>query len=137
MLQLETIDDTYSFHSYDEKSVKLIKPDSNIHSNQAIEDALLEISSTTLIYKNHIKNNNMPDTFSDFNQESIEKLLECSADIYLIGTGTKLNFPEKEILKYIAENKLPIDFMDTGAACRTYNILAAEYRNVATIIFFE
>ncbi len=137
MLQLETIENSYSFHSYDEHSAKLIKPDYNIHSNQSIDDALLQISTTTLIYKNKIDTDHFPAAFLDFDQNSIKKLLEYNADIYLIGTGSTACFPDKEILKNIAQNKLPVDFMDTGAACRTFNILTAEYRNVAAMIFFK
>lgn len=143
MLQLETIDNVYYFHSYEERSVKLIKPaihkqENNNHSKQPIiENALLEISSTIIIYKNQLENNNLPDSFLDFDQKSIEILQEYSADVYLIGTGVSLNFPDKEILQYISKNKLPIEFMDTGAVCRTFNILTTEYRNVAAMIFFK
>lgn len=137
MLQLETIENSYSFHSYDEHSAKLIKPGYNTHSNQSIEEALLQISSTTLIYKDTIDDNHFPASFEEFDLKNIAKLLEYNADIYLIGTGTIARFPDKEILKSIAENKLPIDFMDTGAACRTFNILTAEYRNVAAVLFFK
>jgi len=137
MLQLETINNAYSFHSYNEHSAKLIKPQANIHSNQTIEEALLEISTTSLVYKNQLINNNLPATYLEFSQQTIDKLLEYPADIYLIGTGSKLSFPNKETLRTIAKNKLPIDFMDTGAACRTFNILTAEYREIAAIIFFD
>ena len=137
MLQLETIDNTYSFHSYDEHSAKLIKPQANIHSTQTLDEVLLEISTTSLIYKNQLINDKLPENYQEFNLQTIDKLLEYPADIYLIGTGSKLSFPNKGILQHIAKNKLPIDFMDTGAACRTFNILTAEYREIAAIIFFD
>ena len=137
MLQLETIDDAYSFHSYDENSAKLIKPDKDIHSNHSRVDALIEISSTTLVYKNLLQSSHYPDTFAEFNQDCIDKLLEHDADIYLIGTGQRASFPDKAILQHIASKKLAIDFMDTGAACRTFNILTGEFRKVATLIFFK
>ncbi|MCU7836832.1 MAG: Mth938-like domain-containing protein [gamma proteobacterium symbiont of Taylorina sp.] len=137
MLQLETIENSYSFHSYDKQSASLIKPDHSIHSNQSIEDTLVQISSTTIIYKDKLDNTNLPAQFMDFDQNSITRLLEHNADIYLIGTGSIPCFPEKELFKYITKNKLPIDFMDTGAACRTFNILTGEYRNVAALIFFQ
>ncbi|MCU7799459.1 MAG: hypothetical protein KZQ70_04750 [gamma proteobacterium symbiont of Lucinoma myriamae] len=137
MLQLESIDNAYSFHSYDEHSAKLIKPNNNIHTNHSIDDDLIEISTTTIIYKDLIDSNDLPASFNEFNKQYIEKLVKHDADIFLIGTGSSCRFPDKSILQYIADNKLSIDFMDIGAASRTFNILASEYRKVAALIFFK
>ena len=137
MLQLETIEDSYSFHSYDDSSAKIIKPNRDIHSNSNHEDDLIEIASTTLIYKDQLDGGTFPEQFADFNKDCIEQLTMHDADIFLIGTGIRVNFPEKAILQHISHHKLPIDFMDTGAACRTFNILTSEYRKVAALIFFK
>jgi len=137
MLQLENIENAYSFHSYDEHSAKLIKPNTNIHANSSPADNLLEITSTTLVYKELIDSSSFPSSFADFNESHIRKLLEQDADIFLIGTGKSSRFPDKAILQYIAKNKLSIDFMDTGAASRTFNILTGEQRKVAALVFFK
>ena len=135
MLQRENIENAYSFHSYDECSAKLITP--HLARKQATDDNLLEITSTTLIYKDLIDSNDFPSSFKDFDENCIKKLLKINADIYLIGTGQTSCFPDKSILQFIATNKLPVDFMDTGAASRTFNILASENRKVAVLIFFK
>ncbi len=137
MLQLESIENAYSFHSYNEQSAKLIKPDSNIHTPHSIEDDLLEISATTLIYKDLIEANDLPASFKDFDKQCLAKLADYDADIFLVGTGRQCQFPDKAILQTIAKKKLAIDFMDTGAASRTFNILSSEYRKVAVLIFFS
>ena len=137
MLQLESIENAYSFHSYDEHSAKLIKPHKNIHANRSTEDDFIEISTTTMIYKDIIEANELPASFNEFNEQCIEKLLQYDADIFLIGTGASSRFPDKSLLQYIAGNKLSIDFMDIGAASRTFNILTSEYRKVAALIFFK
>jgi len=137
MLQLETIEHAYSFHSYNKQSARLIKPNYNIHSNQAIEDELVTFSTTFIVCKDRLEHQNLPAEFIGFNQSSIEKLLKYQADIYIVGSGSTPRFPDKVLLKTIAENKLPIEFMDTGAACRTFNILTGEYRNVTALIFFN
>ncbi|MCK5648402.1 MAG: Mth938-like domain-containing protein [Gammaproteobacteria bacterium] len=137
MLQLENIENSYSFHSYDEHSAKLIKPNKNIHSNSSVADNLLEITSTTLVYRELIDSGSFPSAFADFGESHIKQLLEQDADIFLIGTGKSSRFPDKSILQYIAKNKLSIDFMDTGAASRTFNILTGEKRKVAVLLFFK
>ena len=52
-------------------------------------------------------------------------------DFLLLGTGTAMSRPPKAITAAFAERKLPIDFMNTGSAVRTYGVLLAEKRKVA------
>jgi uncharacterized protein len=52
-------------------------------------------------------------------------------DFLLLGTGPTMNRPPRDIVAAFAENKLPIDFMNTGSAVRTYGVLLAEKRKVA------
>ncbi|WP_116963981.1 Mth938-like domain-containing protein [Fastidiosibacter lacustris] len=66
--------------------------------------------------------------------ESLELLFELNVDIYLLGTGINALIPAPEILGAFARLGKPLDFMDSGAACRTFNILANEARNVAAAI---
>ena len=52
-------------------------------------------------------------------------------DFLLLGTGTSMSRPPKAIVAAFADRKLPIDFMSTGSAVRTYGVLLAEKRKVA------
>ena len=137
MLQIETISDAYSFHSYDDHSARLIKPNRNIHSSDSTEDDFITLDSTCLVFKDTLSQSAFPAEFKLFDEQCIESLQQYDADIFLIGTGKTTRFPEKKILQQIRQNKLAIDFMDNGAACRTFNILTSEYRKVAALIFFE
>ncbi len=137
MLQIETISNAYSFYSYDEHSAQLIKPNRNINSTESTEDDFLTLKNTSLIFKDQYTQSHFPEQFKQFDQQCIEALQQYDADIYLIGTGGTTRFPDKEILQSIQHNKLAIDFMDNGAACRTFNILTSEFRKVAVLLFFK
>jgi len=50
--------------------------------------------------------------------------------LIIIGTGNKLTFPAVEVYSGIIEHGIGVDFMDTRAACRTYNILMSEGRDI-------
>lgn len=50
--------------------------------------------------------------------------------VFLFGTGEKAIFPHVAILKIFTEKHIGIECMTTAAACRTYNVLASERRNV-------
>ena len=58
-------------------------------------------------------------------------------EILLLGTGAKIRFPRPEILRPLIEARVGVEVMDVQAACRTYNILAAEDRKVAAALLFE
>ena len=60
----------------------------------------------------------------------IEQILIHNPELIIIGTGEKLVFPDIETYSGIIKQGIGVDFMDTRAACRTYNILMSEGRNV-------
>lgn len=55
-------------------------------------------------------------------------------DVFLLGTGRRQVFPSPQIRSGFADVGLGLEPMDTGAACRTYNILLAEHRHVAVAL---
>ena len=52
----------------------------------------------------------------------------------LLGTGTAQAFPSLDIRRAFAERLIGLEFMDTGAAARTYNVLLAEQRPVSAAL---
>ncbi|MCG6936665.1 MAG: Mth938-like domain-containing protein [Gammaproteobacteria bacterium] len=60
----------------------------------------------------------------------IDQLLSFNPELIIIGTGNSLVFPAVEVYSAIIKHGIGIEFMDTGAACRTYNILMGEGRDV-------
>jgi uncharacterized protein len=69
--------------------------------------------------------------------ENLGMILALDSEVILVGTGTALRFPDSSILKGVIRAGIGIDFMDSRAVCRTYNILAAEGRNVAAGIIID
>jgi len=58
-------------------------------------------------------------------------------EVLLFGTGRKQRFPPPTLLQALMAARIGIEVMDTAAACRTYNILVAEGRNVAAALLFD
>lgn len=48
----------------------------------------------------------------------------------LVGTGRRQIFPEPAVHAAYLGRRIGLEVMDTGAACRTYNVLLAEQRPV-------
>ena len=60
----------------------------------------------------------------------LDRLLATEPEIIVLGTGDRIRFPAPVLLAQCHAAGVGIEVMDTGAACRTYNILAAEGRKV-------
>lgn len=56
-------------------------------------------------------------------------------DILLFGGGKVTFFLEKEVQLQLKEFGIIIECMDTGAACRTYNVLLSEGRKVVVALY--
>ena len=62
------------------------------------------------------------------------RLLELSPDVVILGTGPKQRMPPPELFAAFASRGIGLEVMDTGAACRTYNLLLSEHREVAVAL---
>ena len=67
-------------------------------------------------------------------QHNIEALAVLKPELVLLGTGEILRFPDSRLLATLFSAAIGAETMDTRAACRTYNILAEEGRNVAAAL---
>ena len=61
-------------------------------------------------------------------------ILELAPEILLLGTGATFRFPEPARLAPLYKAGFGVEVMDTPAACRTYNILLGEGRNVVAAL---
>lgn len=66
--------------------------------------------------------------------EHFDAVLPRKPEIILLGTGTKLRFPDYSLMAKILQTGIGFEVMDTQASCRTYNILVEEGRHVAAAI---
>ena len=55
-------------------------------------------------------------------------------DVVLMGCGASMGSIPFALRQSLKERGLAVEFMDTGAACRTYNVLMAEGRRVAAAL---
>lgn len=67
-----------------------------------------------------------------FDEEGLLGFLDAEAgfccDFLLLGTGPKLALLPASFIEAVERRGLGLEAMDTGAACRTYNVLLAENR---------
>src|SRR5512141_1808722 len=75
-----------------------------------------------------------PGGFDALTEADFAALLGHAPEIVLLGTGEALRFPHPRLTRALAEAGVGLEVMDTAAACRTFNILAAEGRKVVAAL---
>jgi uncharacterized protein len=77
------------------------------------------------------------DDFTTLTAGHFEQLTAFDAEIVIFGSGQRLRFPRPEWLQSLMARRIGMETMDTQAACRTYNILAGEGRNVIVALLLD
>ncbi|HTS84448.1 MAG TPA: Mth938-like domain-containing protein [Usitatibacter sp.] len=69
--------------------------------------------------------------------DHLAAIVELGPEIVLLGTGGAFRFPDAALLAPLYKAGIGVEVMDTPAACRTYNILLAEGRNVVAALIVD
>jgi len=103
----DTTPSHYQIRSYERG--KIIINDKEITQN-------LIISANKLIYP--------------WDENNLEEILALSPTVVLLGTGEVFKILSPKFLSLFYKNNIGVEVMNTSAACRTFNVLAAEGRKV-------
>jgi len=66
--------------------------------------------------------------------EHFDAVLAFEPEVVLFGSGSSLRFVSATLHRGLIRRGIGLETMDTPAACRTYNILAAEHRRVVALL---
>ena len=92
------------------------------------------IHGSLLISAERLVENWFDGDFCNLKAEDLDIVIAWRPEIILLGTGKRLHFPEQGLLPYVASRHIGFEIMDTGAACRGYNLLIDEGREVAACL---
>ena len=73
----------------------------------------------------------------DLTIELFETLAAKAPEVVLIGTGNRQLFLPPSHLLPLTSRRIGVESMTLGAACRTFNLLAAEGRKTLAILLFD
>ncbi|MDP9044914.1 MAG: Mth938-like domain-containing protein, partial [Pseudomonadota bacterium] len=76
------------------------------------------------------------DRFEALQEAHFEALAALGPELVIFGSGSRLRFVRPALLKTLIARRIGVETMDTGAACRTYNVLLAEGRAVVAALLF-
>lgn len=69
-------------------------------------------------------------SYAALTPQHFSRLLDYAPELVVFGSGQVLRFPQPQWTGALIQAGTGVESMDTAAACRTYNILAAEGRRV-------
>ena len=76
-----------------------------------------------------------PASFAALAPAHLEAILALQPEVVLLGTGPTQRFPPAALRAVLTARGVGLEVMDLGAACRTFNILVQEERQVAAGLF--
>ncbi len=94
-------------------------------------------TENVLIFRNEVRRDIDIDDAATIGVNELEALLNEQPDIVILGTGWQARRPPPELTFALARRGIGFESMDTPAACRTFNILSGEGRDVAAILIIR
>jgi uncharacterized protein len=71
---------------------------------------------------------------SDLRDTHVTRILTLDPELVLLGSGTRQEFPQASFGAQFLSVGIGFEVMDTGAACRTFNVLVGEQRRVVALL---
>lgn len=130
----------YTIRSYGPGRVTVVVPQAaaggpgkdRSHDRSGLQEEILTRSA--VIMPQRLIKDWPPQRLAEIARAHFEVIAELAPEIVLLGSGRQLRFPDPTLLAPLSERGVGVEVMDTGAACRTYNILMAEGRTVAAVL---
>ena len=116
----------------------LIDSDVNVIESVSAESISIQgqdYKQSIIVFKDDVVEVDIKKT-SDLDEGSLKPVLDRAQDLDLviIGTGDAHEFVPPYVRGLFTSQTIGVEFMDTAAACRTYNVLLADGRRIAAIL---
>ncbi|MGM0593919.1 MAG: Mth938-like domain-containing protein [Pseudomonadota bacterium] len=124
----------YTVHAFTEDGVCLNSPDPGDDRDEA---GRITLNQSFILSPTSLLRHWGPTGVDALTPQQLEAIAALQPQVLLLGSGTRLRFPQQNQLEALVGLGIGYEVMDSAAACRTYNILAGEGRRVAAAIIIE
>ena len=100
-----------------------------------IKIAQRKINNPCVVTRATLTTDSLPSNIMNLGMQNIEPIVSMSPEVVIIGTGKKQLFLDQKISSILTNQRIGVEYMDTAAACRSFNILLAEERSVVGIFY--
>ncbi len=131
----------YVIKSYQSGIVRIVQPvtpqlllEADNEPDKINELRHFDVNKSAVITTDTLIDNWPPRSVDELKHEHMEIILNLNPEVVLIGTGEHTVWPHPEIMSPLIQRGIGYEVMTTPAACRTYNVLMHEARNVAAAL---
>ena len=96
-----------------------------------------KIRENVVLFRDTIERGWMVDDVSKLVESDFATLIEKSPEIVIFGTGWTPKLPPRDLVFALARRGIGFEMMGTPAACRTFNVLISEDRDVAAVLLIN
>jgi uncharacterized protein len=93
-----------------------------------------EIRASCIVSARTLMRDWAPRAVEDLTLETLAPLFALSPEVIVMSTGPSQKFPRAALRAEFASRRIGLEIMEVGAACRTFNVLVSEERNVVGAI---
>lgn len=124
---LESLSDVNRIHAYDNNSI-VIKTKNN--------SDFLTINTSLIITPNNIITEWPINHITDLTVSDVDYFKSLDTEVLILVQKSSVQLPPEILVKF-AQQAIGVESMLLGAACRTYNLLVAEGRQVVLAVNFN
>jgi uncharacterized protein len=104
------------------------------YSDSTVKIGEREVQGSCAFSATDLIENWPPTHINELTLAHFEPLLAWQPEIILLGTGARQHFPSAQLIASVMARGVGLEVMDTGAACRTFNVLVSEERRVVAAL---
>lgn len=128
-ISLDTTGGAFVIQGYAPGEVRVHRPSPDMNG-----DGIAVFRRSLIVTPERLVTDWAPQCFEELTAQHFDVLEELGAEIVLVGSGSRMRLPSPPVLVPLVHLRAGFEVMDTGAACRTYNLLVSEGRRVAAAL---
>lgn len=119
----------YSIRSYGTGEISVLRT-----ADSGVETAHETLTQSLILTPTRLIPGWTPQQFDALTAMHFDIFDELRPEVLLLGCGARQRFLPVDLRLQLAQRGINVELMNTGAACRTYNILLGDERNVAAAL---
>ena len=92
------------------------------------------ITENVVLFRDAVRRDIVAGDVDELTAADLAGLIDEGPELIILGAGWQPALPPRELVFALARKGIGFEMMDTPAACRTFNILISEARDVAAIL---
>ena len=92
------------------------------------------ITESVVLFRDTVHHDIVTGRVDELTADNLSDLIDKGPEIIIMGAGWTPGLPPRDLVFALARKGIGFEMMDTPAACRTFNILIGEDRDVAAIL---